>query len=132
MKRQGSAVISSGENSSSAIRLATKASPQTIATMTAMRMSAGFIVVVRLCSLALFLLSSFVRRGLRGRVGLAQEVGAVHGGVIVGRDEREADVGQHALHHPAEGGIFVAHMRHDALARKIVVLDLEVGPLLDI
>ena len=48
--RQGSAaiakrsvVISSGENSLSAIRLATKASPQITATSTAMQTSAGFI-----------------------------------------------------------------------------------------
>ena len=40
-----SVVISSGGNSSSAIRLATNASPQITATMTAMQTSAGFIVV---------------------------------------------------------------------------------------
>jgi hypothetical protein len=38
-----SVVISSGENSLSAIRLATKASPQITATRTAMQTSAGFI-----------------------------------------------------------------------------------------
>ena len=38
-----SVVISSGENSLSAIRLATKASPQITATSTAMQTSAGFI-----------------------------------------------------------------------------------------
>ena len=43
-----SAVISSGENSSSAIRLATNASPQITATMTAMQMSAGFIFFLAL------------------------------------------------------------------------------------
>ena len=38
-----SVVISSGENSFSAMRLATKASPQITATSTAMQTSAGFI-----------------------------------------------------------------------------------------
>src|SRR5271168_3878383 len=48
-----SAVINSGDNSSSAIRLATKASPQITATRTAIQTSAGFIVLL-LALLAVF------------------------------------------------------------------------------
>src|SRR5437660_6924947 len=124
--RQGSAaiakrsvVISSGENSSSAIRLATNASPQITATRTAMQMSAGFIF----SSSFLALLAGF---------GFAQEISAVQRRVIIGRHQREAGFGQHALDHPAEGGIFVAHMGDDALALKAVVLDVELRPLLDV
>src|SRR6476619_5452162 len=124
------AVISSGENSSSAIRLATKASPQMTATRMAMRMSAGFIVVLGsalscspVCCSVLALLVGF---------RFPQQISTVHGRVVIDRDQREADIGQQPLHHPAEGGIFVAHVRDDAFARKIVVLDMEVGPLLDV
>src|SRR5579864_5220156 len=115
-----SAVISDGDSSSSAIRLATKASPQMTATMTAMQMSAGFIVVFSgWCSL----LSA---RSVR--LGFPQQIGAVQRRVVVGRHQDEADLGQHAFDHPAEGRIFVAHVSDDALARKIVVLDVEIGP----
>ncbi len=48
-----SAVISAGENSSSAIRLATKARPQITATMTARQTSAGFMIAA-LALLAVF------------------------------------------------------------------------------
>src|SRR5665213_2341138 len=121
-KRHGSAamakrsvVISSGENSSSAIRLATKAKPQITATVTARLTSAGFI--------ELALLAGF---------GFAQQIGTVQRRVIVGRYQYEADIGQHPLDHPAEGGIFVAHMGHHAVALEIVVLDAEIGPGLDV
>src|SRR6266702_7968768 len=100
-----SAVISSGGNSSSAIRLATKASPQITATMTAMPTSAGFIVF-----LALLI-----------RLWFAQQIRAVQRGVIVDRFQREAGFGEHAFDHPAEGGIFVAHMGDDAVAVEIVI-----------
>ena len=52
--------------------------------------------------------------------------------VIVDRFQREADIGQHALDHPAEGRVFVAHMGDHALALEIVVLDGEIRPLLDV
>ena len=52
--------------------------------------------------------------------------------VIVDRFQREADIGQHALDHPAEGRVFVAHMGDHAFALEIVVLDGEVGPALDV
>ncbi len=97
-----SAVISDGENSSSAIRLATKASPQMTATMTAMPASAGFIVLALV--LALLAVPGFV-----------QQIGAAQRRVIVRRHQREARLGQHALDHPAEGGVFVAHMVDDAV-----------------
>src|SRR5437879_2604365 len=87
-----SVVISSGENSSSAIRLATKARPQITATRTARQTSEGFI------GLALLAVFRF-----------PQQIGTVQRRVIIGRYQGEADVGQHALDHPAEGGIFVAH-----------------------
>src|SRR5262245_49787302 len=112
-----SVVISSGENSSSAIRLATNASPQITATRMARTTSAGFIVL----ALLFWLLALFA--GFR----FAQQVGAVQGGMVIDRDELEADVGQHALDHPAEGGIFVAHVGDDAVAVEIVVLDGEIG-----
>src|SRR6266436_2983337 len=91
-------VISSGENSSSASRLATKASPQITATMTARLTSTGF------TSLALL-------AGFR----FAQQISAVQRRVIIGRDQLEANVGEHALHHPAEGRIFVAHVGDNAV-----------------
>src|SRR6266702_4584449 len=111
-----SVVINSGENSSSAIRLATKASPQITATMTAMPTSAGFIVF-----LALLI-----------RLWFAQQIGAVQWGVIIDRFQHEAGLGQHAFDHPAEGGIFVPHMGDDAVAVVIVVLDAEIRPLIDV
>src|SRR5690242_21326345 len=108
MNRHGSAammkriaVINSGENSSSAIRLATKASPQMIATRMAMRISAGFIVVL---GSALSCSPVLIRLALLAGSWFAQQIGAVHRCVVIGRDQREADVGQHPLHHPAEGG----------------------------
>ncbi len=52
--------------------------------------------------------------------------------VVIGGDEREADLGQHPLHHPAEGGIFVAHVGHDTVALEIVVLDVVVRPARDV
>src|ERR1700738_1101610 len=110
-----SAVISSGENSSSAIRLATDASPQITGTLTAMPTSAGFIVF-----LALLI-----------RLWFAQEIGTVQRGVIIDRLQHKAGFGQHALDHPAEGGIFVAHMGDDAVAVEIVVLDAEIRRFLD-
>src|SRR5690242_1475821 len=64
--------------------------------------------------------------------GFLQEIRAVHRRVIVDRDQVETDLGQHPLHDPAEGRIFVAHMGDDTVALEIVVLDLEVGPLLDV
>src|SRR6266702_763489 len=111
-----SAVISSGGNSSSAIRLATNASPQITATKTAIQTSAGFIVFLALLV----------------RLGFAQKISAVQRGGIIDRFKREADIGQHALDHPAEGRVLVAHMGDDAVALEIVVLDGEIGPLLDI
>src|SRR5947207_13636731 len=79
-----SVVISSGENSSSAIRLATNASPQITATRTAIKMSAGFIIVGPVVGSLLALFAGF---------RFTQEIGAVKGGVIVGRHGLEADVG---------------------------------------
>src|SRR5712672_596494 len=110
-----SVVISSGENSSSAIRLATNARPQITATRTAIKTSAGFIF------LTLFAGFRFV-----------QKISAVQRRVIIDRHDREAGIGQHALDHPAKGRIFVAHMADDAVAIEIVVLDAEVGPALDV
>src|SRR5258705_13502723 len=82
--RQGSAaiakrsvVISSGENSLSAIRLATKASPQITATSTAMQTSAGFIFFLAL---------------LVARLRFAQEISTVQRRGIVDRFQREADI----------------------------------------
>src|SRR5882757_6439164 len=110
-----SVVISSGENSSSAIRLATNARPQITATRTAIKTSAGFIF------LTLF-------AGFR----FAQKISAVQRRVIIDRDDREAGIGQHALDHPAKRRIFVAHMANNAVAIEIVVLDAEIGPALDV
>src|SRR5712671_6836958 len=110
-------VISSGKDSSSASRLATKASPQITATMTARSTSTGFI------DAALALLAGF---------RFAQQISAVQRRVIIGRDQLEPDVGEHALHHPAEGRIFVAHVGDNAVAREVVVLDVEVRPRLDV
>ena len=122
-----SVVISSGENSLSAIRLATKASPQITATRTAMQTSAGFIFLGSVGSgLCRFLLALLVR------LRLAQDISAVEGRVIVDQFQREADIGQHALDDPAKGRIFVAHMGDHALALEIVVLDRKIRPLLDI
>src|SRR6185312_3177731 len=78
-----SVVINSGGNSSSAYRLATNPNPQMTATRTAMATSAGFIL--------LFLFLALLVR-------LLQQIGAVQRRVIIGGDEREADLGQHALH----------------------------------
>src|ERR1700704_4146199 len=50
------------------------------------------------------------------------QVGAVQRRVIIRRDQHEAALGEHALDHPAEGRIFVAHMGHHAVARKPMVL----------
>src|SRR6478609_519597 len=61
-----------------------------------------------------------------------QQKSAVHRRVIIDRDQFESDLGQHPLHHPAEGGIFVAHVGDDTVAGEIVVLDVEVSPLLDL
>src|SRR5438552_16880941 len=69
---------------------------------------------------------------LRVRFWFLQEIGAVHRREIIGQHQRESDLGQHSLHHPAEGGIFVAHMRDHAVVREIVVLDVEIRPLLDV
>src|SRR3954451_13423695 len=110
-----SVVISDGENSSSAIRLATKARPQMTATMMAMPASAGFIVLALV--LALLAVPGFV-----------QQIGAVQRRVIIRRHQREARFRQHALDHPSKGGVFVAHMIDDAVSRQRVVLDIEIGP----
>src|SRR3984885_6812216 len=109
------AVIRAGDSSSSASRLATNASPQITATRMARKMSAGFTLLA-----------------LRAVFGFAQQIGAVQRCVIVGREQREADIGQHPLDHPAEGRIFVAHMGDHAVAVEIVVLDAEIGPRFDI
>src|SRR5450432_4405464 len=77
------AVISAGESSSSASLLATNPTPQVIATRTARKTSAGFI------DAALALLAGF---------RFPQQIGAVQRRVVIGRDQRKADVGQHALH----------------------------------
>src|SRR5712671_3579318 len=105
------AVISAGESSSSASLLATNPRPQMTATRTARKTSKGFI------DAALALLAGF---------WFPQQIGAVQRRVIISRDQRETDVGQHALHHPAERRIFVAHMGNHTVARKIVILDVEV------
>src|SRR6185437_15070871 len=47
-----------------------------------------------------------------------QQISAVQRGVIISRNQRKADIGQHALDDPAEGRIFVAHMSDDTVARK--------------
>jgi len=73
------AVINSGENSSSASRLAIKPNPQMIATRTAIKTSAGFISWLCYWSLRSWLLFSALFAGFR----FAQEIGAVQGGVIV-------------------------------------------------
>src|SRR5436305_10139535 len=90
-----SVVISSSENSLSAIRLATKASPQITATRTAMQTSAGFIVFLAL---------------LVVRLRFAQKISSVQRRVIIDRFQREADIGQHPFDHPAESRVFVAHV----------------------
>src|SRR5579863_3991625 len=110
-----SVVISAGENSSSAIRLATKASPQITATRTARQTSAGFILVF-LALLAVF--------------RFPQQISAMQRRVIIHRGQREAGIGQHALDHPAEGRVFVAHMGDDTVAVELVVLDTEISPRL--
>src|SRR6202790_4054697 len=61
-----------------------------------------------------------------------QKKSAVQRGGIIGRGQRESDVGQHALDHPAEGRIFVAHVGDDAVACKPVVLDVEIRPRIDV
>src|SRR5665647_3675303 len=71
-----SIVISAGDNSSSAIRLATKARPQITATITARLTSAGFIEYLALLAWFRF----------------PQQVGAVQRRVIIRRHHREADV----------------------------------------
>src|SRR5438067_7717915 len=88
-------IRSSGENSLSAIRLATKASPQTTATRTAMQTSAGFIFFLAL---------------LVVRLRFAQKISSVQRRVIIDRFQREADIGQHPFDHPAESRVFVAHV----------------------
>src|ERR1700682_6689629 len=110
------AVISAGESSSSANLLATNPRPQMTATRTARKTSKGF------TDAALALLAGF---------RFPQQIGAVQRRVIIGRDQRETDVGQHTLHHPAKRRIFGAHMGHHTVARNIVVLDVEVRPRLD-
>src|SRR3954447_5092693 len=94
-----SAVINSGENSSSASRLAIKASPQVIATRTAIKTSAGFIFLALLLGFAFLVAVSALFAGLR----FAQEIGAVEGRTIVGRDGLESDIGDHAFDHPGKG-----------------------------
>src|SRR5262249_73782 len=111
------AVISAGGSSSSASRLATKARPQMTATKTAMQTSAGFMVV--------FL-------ALPAGCRFLQEIRAVERRVIVRGQQPKTDLGRHALHHPSERGIFVAHVGHDAIGFELVILDVEVRPLADV
>src|SRR5438445_9733360 len=124
-----SVVISSGENSSSAIRLATNASPQITATRTAIKTSAGFIFLALLSRAGLLGLSF---SALFAGFGFSQEIGAVERRMVVGRYGLEAGIGQHALDHPGKGRVFVAHMGDDAFAVELVVLDGEIGPALDV
>src|SRR6185312_16210766 len=108
-----SAVISSGENSLSARRLAIKPNPQMTATRTAMHTSAGFTFLALLFGLVdggRYLSALFA--GFR----FAQQISAVQRGMVVDRLQRESDIGQHAFDDPAEGRVFVPHMADDALA----------------
>src|SRR5581483_11583031 len=74
-------------------------------------------------------LPSSLRTAIRQR--LLRDIGAVDRRIIVGRDQLKARFLEKTLDHPTEGRVLVANMGGNLFPREGVILQDEIGPLVD-